>query len=84
MKPKAEIVLTFLIPILSIVAIIGALKNDAPRSKIIFSSVNGLLWFIIGIIKLHKHKKMVKFIKIEKSQVVILLRSPTHYKEILI
>lgn len=57
MKPKVEIVLTFLIPLLSIVAIIGALRNNATGFKLIALSVTGLIWLIGGFIKLHKHKK---------------------------
>lgn len=57
MKPKVEIVITFLIPPLSIVSIIRSLKNDAPRFNIIVLSITALIWLISGIIKLYKYKK---------------------------
>lgn len=57
MNPKLEIILTFVTSIVFFLSTIGSFKNNHPLFNIIIFSLNTVIWFIGGVIKLYKYKK---------------------------
>ena len=57
LKPKIEILLTYLAFIFSFIATIGSIKSSRPLFDLILLALLTIIWFISSTIKLYKYKK---------------------------